>query len=198
MPFLDDTRKYGDMLIKTLWTHSEGVKINEGALPKDLTAVYFQSSLTNAVTQQRSSMAFFFLFLFLPVIIQTKTKKIYAIPINRIHTNASASPILSLGLMSATSREGLISPVVNIYNMTVSCFSDLHLSPVSQNSLKKSALQLQCSHVSVLSPSSRAAPRLPLTNVCLSGQQVILLSLNTQHPHPPTPLTPTPGLQNVS
>lgn len=92
--------------------------------------------------------------------------------------------ILSLGLTSATSREGLIGPVVSIYNMTVSCFSNLHLSPVSQNSLKKSALQLRCSHISVLSPSSRAAPRFSLTNVCLSGQQVILLSLNSQHPHP--------------
>lgn len=62
MPFLDDTSKYGDMLIKTLWTHSERVKINEGALPKDLTVVYFQSPLTNTVTQQQSSTASFFFF----------------------------------------------------------------------------------------------------------------------------------------
>lgn len=51
VPFSDDTWKYGDMLIKTLRTHLERVKINEGALPKDFTVVYFRSSLTNVVVQ---------------------------------------------------------------------------------------------------------------------------------------------------
>lgn len=55
VPFLDDTWKYGDMLIKTLRTHSERVKINEGASQKDFTVVYLQSSLTNC---------FFFSFFF--------------------------------------------------------------------------------------------------------------------------------------
>lgn len=31
VPFLDDTLKYGDMVIKTLRTYSERLKINEGA-----------------------------------------------------------------------------------------------------------------------------------------------------------------------
>ena len=51
VPFSDDTWKYEDMLIKTLRPHLERVEINEGALLRDFTVVYFQSSLTNVVVR---------------------------------------------------------------------------------------------------------------------------------------------------
>lgn len=85
VPFLDDTWKYADFVIKTLRSYLERLKINEGALVKDFTVVYFQSSLTNA-----------FLLIKRPFLLLIKTKT-YVIPINHIHTEASLSPIFSVG-----------------------------------------------------------------------------------------------------
>lgn len=48
VPFLDDTWKYGGILIKTLRTYSGRLTINEGDLVKDFTIIYCQTSLTRS------------------------------------------------------------------------------------------------------------------------------------------------------
>lgn len=83
VPFLDDTMKHGDMVIKTPRTYSEKLKINEAGLLKDSTVVYSHTSLTNAVVQYGSATAF--------ILLSFKQKK-HVIPFSRIHTKPPMAP----------------------------------------------------------------------------------------------------------
>lgn len=85
VPVLADTWKYADIVIKTLRSYLERLKINERALVKDFTVVYFQSSLTNA-----------FVLIKCPFLSIIKTKT-FIIPINLSPTEASMSYIYSAG-----------------------------------------------------------------------------------------------------
>lgn len=86
VPFLDDTMKHGDMVIKTRRTYSEELKINEAGLLKDSTVVYSHTSLTNAAVHYGSATAF--------VLLSFKQK--HVIPFSRVHAKAPMSPDFTL------------------------------------------------------------------------------------------------------
>lgn len=88
VPFSDDMWKYRDMLIKTLRTHCERVKINEGRFQCYLLSELIDEHSCTAVIISNS---FFF-----SIMNQTKTHNTCVIPINHIHTEASVSSVFSV------------------------------------------------------------------------------------------------------